>query len=202
MLKLHASSWLPPTTISMTPHQLRCATSLGVLQRNLSYLANGYLFFVFHLIGHVWVLDDLSFFIVLYLSHPISVCIWVCVCGRGGLGGTLLVILEGGGPELELGKDWRRFLSHCPAGSLLIFWFWWPIMVPGCCSGDVGSYAEGLRLLPSHVVCPKGGDVCPLGSRHPEAFQIPVFSLAVVMTFLVPVLIDLGGSPGVLMGGI
>ena len=38
-----------------------------------------------------------------------SVCECVCVRGAGGLGGTLLVIIGGGGPELELGKDWRRF---------------------------------------------------------------------------------------------
>ena len=75
-------------------------------------------------------------------------------------------------------------------------------MVPGCCSNDFGSYEEGLGLLPSCVVCPKRGDGCPLGSQHPKVFQFPVFSLAVVMTFLVPVLIDLGGSPGVLMIGI
>ena len=75
-------------------------------------------------------------------------------------------------------------------------------MVPGCCSDVVSSYVEGLRLLPSRVVCLKRGDVCPLGSQHTEAFQIPMFSLAVVMTFLVSILIDLGGSPGVLVGGI
>ena len=38
-----------------------------------------------------------------------SVCVSVCVCvgGEGGLGGTLLVFIGGGGPELKLGKDWR-----------------------------------------------------------------------------------------------
>ena len=35
----------------------------------------------------------------------------VCVCVLGGSGETLLVIVEGGGPELELSKDWRRLLS-------------------------------------------------------------------------------------------
>ena len=42
-------------------------------------------------------------------------CACVRVCwGRGGSGATLLVIIEGVGPELELGKDWRRLLSHFP----------------------------------------------------------------------------------------
>ena len=70
-------------------------------------------------------------------------------------------------------------------------------MVPGCCSDDFGSYKEGLGLLPSHVVGPKRGDGCPLSSQPPKAFQFPVVSLAVVMKSLVPVLIDLGGNPGV-----
>ena len=38
----------------------------------------------------------------------------VGVLGGGGSGATLLVIIEGGGPELELGKDWRRLLSLVP----------------------------------------------------------------------------------------
>ena len=191
MLKLHVSSWLPSTTISLSPPQLRCAMILGDVTEK-SLIPCWWVLVLYVPSNSTWVSLWWPIFIDLWLSHPISVCIWVCVnvcvCvkGAGELGGTLLVIIGGGGPELELGKDWRRFPPHCPAGSLLIVWFWWPIMVPGCCSDVVSSYVEGLGLLPSRVVCPKRGDVYPLGSQHPEAFQIPVFSLAVVLTFLCP----------------
>ena len=57
-------------------------------------------------------------------------CACVRVCwGRGGSGATLLVIIEGGGPELELSKDWRRLLSlvsrkvYCSSDSDVPSWF-------------------------------------------------------------------------------
>ena len=55
----------------------------------------------------------------------------MCACVFGGResGATLLVIVEGGGPELELSKDWRKLLSlvpkevYCSSDSEDCSWF-------------------------------------------------------------------------------
>ena len=57
-------------------------------------------------------LTDLSLLFSAYLFQFVCVCVCVCLGGRSGA--TLMVIVEGGDPELELCKEQRKLLSLVP----------------------------------------------------------------------------------------
>ena len=52
-----------------------------------------------------------SAYLFQFVCVSVSVCVFVCYGGREGSGVTLMVIAEGGDPELELSKDQRKLLS-------------------------------------------------------------------------------------------
>ena len=74
-------------------------------------------------------LTNLSLLFSAYPFQLVCVCGCECVSVWGEGSGAVLVIVEGGGPELEPSKDWREFFSlvpkevHCSPDSEDRSWF-------------------------------------------------------------------------------